>query len=100
MQKIMTYKDLKVIDSSWIDDMWLIYDKQFEDAETLMEQSDAGFKKHFLEEIKSKMIDATPILTDCWDECQAICKCNTDMGEVMASREYLGQFLNTEINKK
>ena len=91
----MTYKNLKVIDSSWIARRIEVMKKS--PLSTLAFQQGELFA---LELIQQKLIDATPILTDCWDECQAICKCNTDMGEVMASREYLEQFLNTEINQK
>ena len=97
----MTYKDLKIIDSSWIDER--IVDLQAALLGVTMTDETIRYsiidaKIKLLEVIKLQLIDATHILTDCWDECQGICKCNTDMGEVMASREYLQQFLNTEVN--
>ena len=97
----MTYKDLKLIDSNWLDErIQIVTESKIFHSENghSFEMVDCINELKALQLVKSKLIDATPILTDCWDECQGICKCNTDMGEVMASREYLEEFLNTEVN--
>jgi hypothetical protein len=98
----MTYKDLKVIDSSWIDER--IVDLQaallgvtMTDETIRYSVIDAKIK--LLEAIKLQMLDVTPILKETFNAGELHNENKKDVFYTEASTFYKGfkQFLNTEI---
>lgn len=100
----MKYKDLKIIDSSLIDNEIEKYDRLIKEANKLS----TAFviytvRRGLLIELKGKIIDATPILSNTFregfDEGITAAFCDDKNDRELMYKHDLKEFLNTEVKQ-
>lgn len=94
------YKDLKLIDSRWIDSEIEIANSKCDDFNKYLNAHNAlcyKIRREVLKEVSEKLIDATPILKETWDaaETRTYQERNLNRNDIDAPN--FEQFLETEV---